>query len=95
MDCIVNKNGDIVRDLKKKEWKRVISRDTANKLMEMMSATVNIGTGYRADIGGYGGSAGKTGSAETGMFEDGKMIIHAWFTGFFPSIEPRYAMCVC
>lgn len=94
VDCIVNKNGDIIRDLKKKEWKRVISRDTANKLMEMMSATVNIGTGYRADIGGYGGSAGKTGSAETGMFEDGKMIIHAWFTGFFPYVEPRYAMCV-
>ena len=34
VDCIVNKNGDIIRDLKKKEWKRVISRDTANKLME-------------------------------------------------------------
>jgi len=94
VDCIVNKNGEIIRDLKKKEWKRVISRDTANKLMEMMSATVSIGTGHRADIGGYGGSAGKTGSAETGMFENGKMIIHAWFTGFFPYVEPKYAMCV-
>ncbi len=94
VDCIVNKEGEIIRDLKKREWERVISRETALSLMEMMEATVEIGTGQRADIGGYGGSAGKTGSAETGLFENGRRIIHAWFTGYFPYIEPRYAMCV-
>ncbi len=94
VDCIVNRNGDIIRDLKKKEWERVLSRETAAALMEMMEATVDIGTGHRADIQGYGGSAGKTGSAETGLFEDGRRILHAWFTGYFPDAEPRYAMCV-
>ena len=94
VDCIVNKKGDIIRDLKKREWERVISRETAKKLMDMMGATVEIGTGQRANIGGYGGAAGKTGSAETGLFEDGRRIIHAWFTGYFPYVEPRYAMCV-
>ncbi|NLY19603.1 MAG: stage V sporulation protein D [Clostridiaceae bacterium] len=94
VDSIVNKNGDIIRDLKKREWERVISRETAKKLMEMMEATVESGTGQKADIGGYGGSAGKTGSAETGLFEGDRRIIHAWFTGYFPYKEPRYAMCV-
>lgn len=94
VDCIVNKDGDIIRDLKKREWKRVISRETAAALMEMMEATVENGTGQRADIGGYGGAAGKTGSAETGLFEGERRILHAWFTGYFPYIEPRYAMCV-
>ena len=94
VDCILNKDGDIIRDLKKKEWKRVISKETAEKLMDMMEATVENGTGQRADIRGYGGSAGKTGSAETGFVEDGRRILHAWFTGYFPYIEPRYAMCV-
>jgi len=60
----------------------------------MMEATVEYGTGQRADIGGYGGSAGKTGSAETGMFAEERQIIHAWFTGYFPYVEPKYAMCV-
>lgn len=94
VDCIVNKNGDIIRDLKKREWERVISRETAKKLMEMMEATVEFGTGQKADIGGYGGAAGKTGSAETGLYEGDRRIIHAWFTGYFPYTEPRYAMCV-
>lgn len=94
VDCIINKNGDIVRDLKNRDWERVISRETAKKLMEMMEATVESGTGQKANIGGYGGAAGKTGSAETGLIEDGRKIIHAWFTGYFPYDEPRYAMSV-
>lgn len=94
VDCIVNEDGEIVQDLKKREWKRVISRETAAALMEMMAATVENGTGQRADIGGFGGSAGKTGSAETGLVSDGRRILHAWFTGYFPYTDPRYAMCV-
>jgi len=94
VDCIVNSEGEIIRDLKKREWKRVISRETAQALMRMMEATVEYGTGKRADIGGYGGSAGKTGSAESGMFNEDRQILHAWFTGYFPYVEPRYAMCV-
>lgn len=94
VDCIVNSEGEKVRDLKQREWKRVISRETAQYLMKMMEATVEYGTGKWADIGGYGGSAGKTGSAETGIFEEKRQILHAWFTGYFPSVEPKYAMCV-
>ncbi len=94
VDCIVNHKGEIIRDMKTREWKRVITRETAEALMEMMGATVENGTGQKADIGGYGGAAGKTGSAETGLFENGRQIIHAWFTGYFPYTDPRYAMCV-
>jgi cell division protein FtsI/penicillin-binding protein 2 len=94
IDCIVNREGEIIRDMKTREWKRVISRETAIALMEMMEATVENGTGQKADIGGYGGAAGKTGSAETGLFVGDRRILHAWFTGYFPYIEPRYAMCV-
>lgn len=94
VDSIVNSEGEIIRDMKKREWKRVISKETANALMQMMEATVEYGTGQRADIGGYGGSAGKTGSAETGMFDEDRPILHAWFTGYFPYDEPKYAMCV-
>jgi len=94
VDSIVNSEGEIIRDMKKREWKRVISKETASALMKMMEATVEYGTGQRADIGGYGGSAGKTGSAETGMFAEERQIIHAWFTGYFPYVEPKYAMCV-
>jgi len=72
----------------------VISRDTAETLHRMMMMTVEDGTGKLADIRGFGGSAGKTGSAETGWIQDDRDIIHAWFVGYFPVNNPRYAMCI-
>ncbi len=42
----------------------------------------------------YGGAAGKTGSAETGQYKDGKKVVHAWFAGYFPRKEPKYSMAV-
>lgn len=42
-----------------------------------------------------GGAGGKTASAQTGkMDENGEEIVHAWFAGFFPAEEPKYATVV-
>ena len=39
--------------------------------------------------------AGKTGTAQIGIGEDGAPIpVHAWFAGYFPADEPRYAVAV-
>ncbi|MCX7771491.1 MAG: penicillin-binding transpeptidase domain-containing protein, partial [Clostridia bacterium] len=94
IDSIVNDKGERIRNLKNPSWKRVISKETAASLQGMMLLTVQSGTGELADIRGYGGSAGKTGSAETGWVKDNREILHAWFSGYFPIDAPRYAMCV-
>ena len=59
----------------------------------MMCDTVTSGTGALADSSFFS-SAGKTGSAQTGMRENGEPQVHAWFTGFFPTDNPKYALCV-
>lgn len=94
VDSIVNDKGERIRNIKSPSWKRVISKDIAASLQGMMLMTVQSGTGELADIKGYGGSAGKTGSAETGWVKDNREILHAWFSGYFPIDAPRYAMCV-
>lgn len=94
IDSIVNERGEKIRNIKSPSWERVISRDTAETLHRMMMMTVEDGTGKLADIRGFGGSAGKTGSAETGWIQDDRDIIHAWFVGYFPVNNPRYAMCI-
>lgn len=94
IDCIVNDNGDRIRNIKEPSWQRVLSRETAMALQGMMLMTVESGTGEKASIQGYGGSAGKTGSAETGWIKDDREVLHAWFAGYFPIDAPRYAMCV-
>ncbi|NLX64283.1 MAG: penicillin-binding protein 2 [Clostridiaceae bacterium] len=92
--AIVNNEGEKIRNISAPAWSRAISKETAAALQGMMLLTVQSGTGKWADIGGHGGSAGKTGSAETGWIRDNRNILHAWFSGYFPIDCPRYALCV-
>jgi cell division protein FtsI/penicillin-binding protein 2 len=94
VDSIINDKGDRVRNTYFPSWERVLSKETAVSLQGMMLLSVQSGTGGLADIKGYGGSAGKTGSAETGWIKDNRNILHAWFSGYFPIDAPRYAMCI-
>lgn len=73
---------------------RVLSRKTARQLQEMMSAVTDFGTGQTGYVAGFG-SAGKTGSAETGRRNIvGQGINHAWFAGYGPLQNPQYAIVV-
>lgn len=73
---------------------RVVSARTASALREMMRAVTSYGTGMAAQVDRYG-SAGKTGSAETGKTGvSGKSINHAWFAGYAPLNNPRYVAVV-
>lgn len=94
IDCIINERGEKIRNIKSPAWERVLDKKTAETLQKMMKMTVEDGTGRLANIKGFGGSAGKTGSAETGWIQDDRDVLHAWFVGYFPVDEPRYAMCV-
>jgi penicillin-binding protein 2 len=38
--------------------------------------------------------AGKTGTAQSGSFRDGKELNHAWFTGYAPADNPRIVVAV-
>ncbi|KUK11058.1 MAG: Peptidoglycan glycosyltransferase [Clostridia bacterium 41_269] len=72
--------------------KRVISEKTCRIIQEMMVKTTTEGTGKKAWIPKYG-SAGKTGSAETGLSID-KPKYYNWFAGYFPIEKPRFAVVV-
>ena len=67
---------------------------TADKIKELMVEVVKNGTGKNGDIPEYGGSAGKTGSAETGQTLNNEMVVQAWFAGYFPILDPKYSISV-
>ncbi len=78
----------------KYENNRAMSEQTAATLREMMIDVVENGSGTEAKPEN-GGAGGKTASAQTGQFdEEGNEIIHAWFIGFYPAEEPKYAIAV-
>ena len=43
----------------------------------------------------WGGAGGKTGTAQTGRYDEaGEEIMDAWFAGFYPADEPVYTIVV-
>lgn len=73
---------------------RIMSEKTAEALREYMIFTVEKKSGSAA-MPERLSAGGKTASAETGIKkEDGSMAVQAWFSGFYPAINPKIAIVV-
>ncbi len=70
-----------------KEGVSVIKSEAAEELIELLTRVVQEGTGRSVEIPGFP-IAGKTGTAEIARGSD---IAHAWFVGFVPVEDPRFA----
>lgn len=81
--------GRVKESVETDEVERVIDRRSAAQLNEMMQNVVNEGTGTAAALAGVN-VAGKTGTAEI----KGGAANQAWFIGFAPADNPRYAIAV-
>jgi len=91
---LTNPEGIVIKNYGASSGTRVLSKKTAKQMQEMMTAVTRFGTGQAAYVEGRG-SAGKTGSAETGRRNvAGQGISHAWFAGYGPLEHPQYAIVV-
>ncbi|MCP1159882.1 peptidoglycan D,D-transpeptidase FtsI family protein [Bacillus infantis] len=70
-----------------------ISPYTAMKLQKLLREVVvnEEGTGRWFKELPYS-VAGKSGTAETGQFDDGEQLHNKWFAGYFPYEKPKYAL---
>lgn len=62
-------------------------------LKECLKSVVEEGTGVLAKPKTVT-AAGKTATAQTGKFQNGKEIYNTWFCGFFPFENPKYTVIV-
>ncbi len=77
IDRVESVNGAVVRQNEPSRYKRLMTKDEAKALRELMNETVATGTGRK--LSGHGYSAGgKTGSAE---YSTGGAS-HGWFAGY-------------
>ncbi len=88
-------DGDTLISYGPQTYARLMSTDEADIMTEMMMAVCDYGTARRLNGESYT-IAGKTGSAEYGLYPgaDGAMRSHAWFTGFAPADNPEIAVTV-
>ncbi len=73
--------------------RRVLSKQTAEEICDLMEYTVLYGTGVNAAPVAYGAGA-KTSTAETGIYKNGTQVYHTWVTGFVPANTPLYSITV-
>ena len=92
-DSITDKRGAVIQNLRAEGSERIISPETAYVLGDMMREAVLEGTAQSVQ-NGVVAIAGKTGTAQTGWVENGEIMTHGWFCGFFPYDNPKYAMAV-
>ncbi len=90
---IETQNGIVLKRHNPDELYRVMDRDTALKINDMMQEVVKTGTGKNASIKGIK-VAGKTGTAENELSSRQKNKEHAWFIGFAPADDPQIAIAV-
>ncbi|MCE5287346.1 MAG: penicillin-binding protein 2 [Pelosinus sp.] len=91
---ITSADGKVIKTFSPPKGKRVLSKKTAQEMKAMLAAATTYGTGKAAYVEQFG-SAGKTGSAETGRLDQqGQGVNHAWFAGFAPLDNPQYAAVV-
>lgn len=91
---ICDASGETVREISRPAPTRVLPESVSRELQKMMELTVKEGTGKKADVPVLG-SAGKTGSTETGeKDENGQPVNNAWFVGYAPLDKPQLAVAV-
>lgn len=72
---------------------RVMSEKTAQTLQQYMVGVIENGLGSLAKPE-HLTAGGKTATAQTGVFQDGKEEIRVWFCGFYPAEKPKYTIVV-
>ncbi len=72
---------------------KLLKDETVARLRQMLLSVTENGLADKAHSE-LVSLAGKTGTAQSGIFQDGKEILRTWFAGFFPADNPHYIVVV-
>jgi cell division protein FtsI/penicillin-binding protein 2 len=92
VESLITEKGLTIKKLERSRPQIVLNPVTSRLLKEMLHEVTVAGTGKQANMEEYGGSCGKTSSAQTGINEG--EVVHGWFAGFVPYEKPMYAITV-
>lgn len=73
--------------------RRVLSEKTVSRMKDLLFAVVSKGNAKSAKSS-YFKICGKTGTAQSGIFDGEREICRTWFAGFFPKENPHYIAVV-
>ncbi len=88
MKAIIDENGEAVQKVMLPEACRIVSPTTAQELDKILESVVTNGNGNRA-YSSLTDCHGKTATAQSGWYRNGKEINHTWFCGYFTAGDKK------
>ena len=93
MKGIIDENGNTVQMVRLPDSYRILNKSTVTEIDKMLFSVVTNGNGKNAYTQ-LTENHGKTATAQTGWYEDGREINHTWFCGYFESEKTTYTVVV-
>ncbi len=90
---IIDKNGNTIQKANINDGYKIYNSDTAIKIDSILRSVVTNGNGYRA-FSQLVDTYGKTATAQSGWFENGREINHTWFCGYFSIDTTNYVAVI-
>lgn len=93
MKAVIDENGNAIQRVTLPEEYRIINSTTAEKVDAYLESVVTNGNGSKA-FSTFTSNRGKTATAQSGWYENGREINHTWFCGYFTANETTYVVAI-
>ena len=93
MKGIIDENGKVVQKVKLPDSYQVLNKSTVNKIDKILLNVVKNGNGTKANSD-LTVNHGKTATAQSGWYENGREINHTWFCGYFTTNDITYTVVI-
>lgn len=93
MKAVIDENGNTIQKVTLPEKYRIFNNETAQKIDVYLEGVVSEGNGSKA-FSQFVSNHGKTATAQSGWYENGREINHTWFCGYFTSKEKTYVVVI-
>lgn len=93
MKAIIDQNKTPIKKVELPQEKKILSEKTIKKIDSVLKNVVYKGNGHNA-FSEITENHGKTATAQSGWFENGKEITHTWFCGYFEVNGTTYTVAI-
>ena len=93
MKAIIDENKNAIQKVTLPEKYKILNDTTAKKIDSYLESVVTNGNGNKA-FSTLVSNRGKTATAQSGWYENGREINHTWFCGYFAVKEKTYVVAI-
>ncbi len=93
MKAVIDQNKNPIKKVELPQEKKILSEKTIKKIDNVLKNVVYNGNGHNA-FSEMTENHGKTATAQSGWFENGKEITHTWFCGYFEVNNTSYTVAI-